>query len=100
MTFAGVLTVHILTAALTGLILLYSLYILSTTRRDKYQLCMLLIGFVASLEVVTGVLLAQLSPTLTATSLSTHMLEYLGVCLFVEAILYFRTKKFLRAVVL
>ena len=94
MLYTAVLSVHLLTAALTGLIFIYALYVLAFKKINSYYLCTLLVGFIASLEVVTGVGLVEISPTLTAASLSLHMLEYLGVCLFVEILLFTRIKRF------
>jgi len=91
--YALVLGLHICTAILTGMVILYALYVLKFNKTGSYHLSALILGFVASLEVVTGVLLAELSPTISAIALSTHMLEYLGVCISVELWIFMRIKK-------
>jgi len=91
--YGFVLAIHLLTAATTGVVLLYSLYALVFKKANSYQVCALLLGFVASLEVVTGVALSELSPTLTEAALSLHLFEYLGACLFVEVLLFTRIKR-------
>jgi len=93
MMYSIVLALHLLTAAVTGLVIVYSLYVLWRRSDTLYRLCALVLGSVAAFEVFTGTALAVLSPTLSASALSVHIFEYLGVCLVAEWLLFARMRK-------
>lgn len=93
MIYALVLALHIIAAFATGVVIAYALYALWRTKATSYRLCVLSLGFIAALQVFTGTVLALLSPTLLAASLSIHIFEYLGVCFVVELLLFVRMQK-------
>jgi hypothetical protein len=92
MIYASVLAAHLLTAAVTGVVIFFGLFAAIRSKSGWYKNLALALGFVAALEVMTGTVLAFVSPNISAFSLTLHIGEYLGVCVAVEAILFARMK--------
>ncbi|HVV39249.1 MAG TPA: hypothetical protein VHD31_02885 [Candidatus Paceibacterota bacterium] len=88
MTYVITLGLHLATAALTGAVILYALYAVLRGHVQMYRSIALALAGVAAFEVFSGTVLAITSPDLSATALSLHILEYLGVCAVVEAALF------------
>ena len=93
MTYTAVLAVHIISACVTGAVIFYTLYVLALNKDTLYRICALVLGLIAAFQVLTGTILAILSPELSAAALSVHIVAYLGVCLGVEIPLFVRMKK-------
>jgi hypothetical protein len=93
MMYLFVLVLHISIACLTGGIIAYTSFALWKRMDASYRACALVLGYIAALEVLTGTALAFLSPALSAGALSLHIFEYLGACLFVEALIFARMQK-------
>jgi len=90
MTYALVLALHLTAAAVTGVVLLSTLFVLWRHNSTLYRLCALVLGSVAAFEILSGTVLAIVSPQLSAAGLSVHIAEYLGVCAIAEAMLFAR----------
>ena len=93
MTYSIILALHLTAAAVTGVIIFFALFAVLRGKSAWYKTAALALGSIAAFEVFSGTLLAIVSPTISATSLSLHIFEYLGVCLAVEALLFVRMKK-------
>ena len=93
MTYFVVLGLHLTAALVTGLVIVYALFALWRQKSESYRLCALLLSSIAGFEVLSGTVLAIVSPTLSATALSIHIVEYLGVCLIAETLLFVRMRK-------
>ena len=93
MTYLVVLALHLAAALVTGLVIVYALFALWRQKSDSYRLCALLLGSIAGFEVLSGTVLAIVSPTFSASALSIHIFEYLGVCLVAEWLLFARMRK-------
>ena len=91
--YSILLVVHIAGACVTALIGAYAVAMLWRREEGKYSLSASVLGAIAGLEVVTGTLLAVLSPKITALSLCANIVVYLSIVLFLEAALFVRMKK-------
>ena len=87
------LFLHLAVALLTGCIIACSLSALILKTEGWYRNLALSLGIVASLQILSGTLLALLSPSLSAASLSLHIGEYLGICLVMETLLFIHMRK-------
>jgi hypothetical protein len=92
MMYALALFLHLGIAAATGVVIAGALYALLRAKAGAYRMLALLLGSIAALEVISGTVLAVASPELLAAALSLHIVEYLGVCAAVEALLFIRMK--------
>lgn len=90
MLHAVILGSHIIAACITGVIIFYALYIAARGTATLYRNAALSLGFVAAFEVLSGTVLALISPELSAASLGLHIALYIGVCIIVESILFMR----------
>lgn len=93
MWYGLTLAAHILVACLTLGTLVISVYALFFGKTRLFKLLAVAIALFAVLEVVSGFLLAVLSPTLGVMEVGLHLLAYLGVCLAVEAVLVFQMRR-------
>ena len=93
MIYQAVLILHILAAVVSGVVALYTLYVLRFSVDQLYKTCALALGFISAFEVFSGTVLAVLSPELSAAALSLHISLYLGACFFLEAFLFIRMQK-------
>lgn len=94
MTYLTVLALHLALVVTTGLVGLVAVF---AALRGSVRLCKrvaVFLAVIATLEVITGVLLAIISPTVEAASLGSHIALYLGVCVALEVALYVRIKRF------
>ncbi|HYF13087.1 MAG TPA: hypothetical protein VD928_02210 [Candidatus Paceibacterota bacterium] len=92
MFYALILASHISVAVITGIVILFALYAIARGKSHVYRNTALTLALVAALQVISGTLLALLSPDVTAASLSAHIAVYLGVCVIVEALLFIRMR--------
>lgn len=93
MIYLLVLALHLGAAALTGVAIVYALQALVCNKSQSYRTAALSLGFIAAFEVLSGTVLAIVSPDLSASALSAHIVEYLGVCLVVESLIFVQMKK-------
>ncbi len=88
MIYPAILALHIGTALVTGAVILYILFAVVQHFSHQYRFLAVTLALIALVQVISGALLAYVSPTVTALSLSLHMTAYLSVCAGVEALLY------------
>jgi hypothetical protein len=90
MLYTLVLVSHLLAAVVSIGLGAFALYAVARSQSAWYQPLALSIGFVAGFEVVSGTTLALLSADLAAAALSLHIAIYLGACLMVELLLFYK----------
>ncbi len=93
MLYPTILALHILAACVTIGIGAYAFYALTRSKDATYRTLALALGSVAGFEVISGTTLAVLSLDISAVYLSTHILAYVGVCFFIETLLFVRMRK-------
>ncbi len=92
MIYTSVLALHLALTITTGLIGLVGAFALVLGNARLCKRVAIFLAVTAGLEVATGVLLAFVSPTVDAVSLSSHIALYLGACAALEAALFVRMK--------
>ena len=86
------LFIHITGGMLAGGVMLYSALVLIRDQKESYQNLVRLLSFLAAFEVLSGVLLAYTSPSITAQSLCTNIALYLGLIALTYAGFVYRSK--------
>jgi hypothetical protein len=92
MIYGITLIAHISLAVFTGALILYILAAVSLSQAHAYRKLAEVLGMVAGAQVLTGTMLAVLSPTLSAAALSAHVFAYLSVCGVVEGFLLYKMR--------
>ncbi len=93
MAYGITLLLHIALAMFTGALVLYILSAISLKHQSSYSLLAQLLAAVMGMQIVSGTVLAILSPTLTAAALSFHVIVYLSICSAVECLLLVKMGK-------
>ena len=93
MLYEIILTIHLVGAALTGILASYAGVLLYQNRTSSYRSTSLSLGFLASFEILTGMALAVISTNISAPSLCANIGAYLLVVAVVEALIFTRMKK-------
>mgnify|MGYP000673699769 CR=1 FL=1 len=93
MLYTATLVLHIITACVSIAALVYTVYALVRGSEAWYKRLSLSIAALASMQVVSGFMLAVLSPTLSVMTVGQHLLLYLGICLLAEMGLVLRMRK-------
>lgn len=91
--FAAVLIAHITGAIVTGIAVLYSLYVLAKNDVPRMRPVFLTLGYLGAFEVATGVALALLSDFVTVASVCDNIAVYLILVGLVESALYAALKR-------
>ena len=86
------LLVHITGGIFTGIVIFGSAIALLWKKEKQYNLDVKSLSILASFEIISGVLLAYISPRITAQSLCTNIALYLGVIALTYAGFVYRTK--------
>jgi hypothetical protein len=73
------LLTHILGGILAGLVVFRSVYVLVKNQKETYKNLIRALSFLAAFEVLSGILLAYTSPSITAQSLCTNIFLYLSI---------------------
>lgn len=93
MWYAGVLTLHIVIACATIVVLVYAAYAIKKEKAAWYLRLGRAIAAFAIIETVTGVALAFLSPDISRLNIGVHLALYLGLCIIAEAVLAVKQKE-------
>jgi len=93
MPYAVILIFHIITACVTAIVITYALWVVVRSEASRYRMSALLLGFIVAIQVLTGTVLAIMSPELSAASLTLHIAVYLGACFSVELLLFKRMRR-------
>ena len=83
---------HIVGAVFTGVVGIVSGAALMHNKSSQYVYLAILLGLMATFEVLTGTVLAILSPQVSALALCGEIALYLGGVAFVEALLFARMR--------
>jgi hypothetical protein len=92
MTYGIVLLIHILLAVTAGALILYILAAVSLNHSSSYTFLAKILAAATSAQIVSGTVLAVMSPTLTAASLSAHIFLFLSICGAVEGLLMYKMR--------
>lgn len=76
---SNLLLIHITGGVLTGYVVFRSVFVLIKDQKEAYQNLVRSLSFLAAFEVLSGVLLAYSSPSITAKSLCANIALYLGL---------------------
>lgn len=93
MLYEIIFVLHILGALLTGVIGSYAIVQLWNKSSENYRLTALVLGGVASFEILTGTVLSVLSIQISAASLCGRIFLYLALVGIIESILFARMNK-------
>ncbi len=93
MAYGIILGLHIGAALATLGGVVYALYAIVGENRGAYRWLAYAIGTLAVFEVISGTLLAGVSPNVSLLQLTSHIVAYLIVCAAVEVLLYERMRK-------
>jgi hypothetical protein len=91
--YASLVSIHLIGAALTGVVAASAGVALSRGRQNLYKVHATVLGALAGFEILTGVALSIASPEVTALSLCANVALYLSVVFAVEALLFIRMKQ-------
>lgn len=91
--FTAILTAHIIGALLTALVALYACVAIVARQEVLYRAVATSLGALAAFEVVTGTLLAVISPSITAVSVCGNIAIYLAVVGLVLSLVYIRIRQ-------
>lgn len=86
--YEALLTTHLAGAGLTALVAAAAGAAMWGAHAHAYRPYAIALGAIAGFEILTGVLLALLSPEITALSLCRNVALYLGAVFAVEALLF------------
>lgn len=93
MFYTLLLSVHIIVACMTVVACVYSAYAILRERYRFMHVLAIAIAFFATIETITGFMLAVVSPTATPAYVSSHLTLYLTVCLLMEAAIALGTRR-------
>jgi hypothetical protein len=93
MLYQMIFVLHILGALLTGVIGSYALVQLWNKTAENYRKSALMLGGIASFEVLTGTILSVVSPQISAASLCGRIFLYLAIVGVIESVLFSRMNK-------
>ncbi len=86
------LFLHITGGILAGVVIFRSAFVLIKSQKKSYPNLVRALSFLAAFEVLSGVLLAYVSPSITAQSLCTNIALYLGLMALTYAGFVYRSK--------
>ncbi len=86
------LFLHIAGGILAGVVIFRSAFVLIKSQKKSYPKLIGALSFLAAFEVLSGVLLAYISPSITAQSLCTNIALYLGLIALTYAGFVYRSK--------
>ncbi len=87
------LLLHLTFATLTGVAVVYAGITLATKQSRSYRATALVLGILATLEMVSGAVLAILSVRISAPSLCANIVLYLGIVFLTEVSLFVGMKR-------
>ncbi len=93
MLYTLFLVLHLAGAGATGIAASYTGVVLWKREDASYRMCALILGILATFEILSGVALAVISFKITAPSLCANIILYLSIVAFIETLLFFRMKK-------
>ncbi len=93
MLYTAILVLHIAVACVAIAALSYTAYAVGKGVSTHYARLMVAIALLASVETMSGFLLAVLSPTVTVEKVMMHLVVYLGACLLAEAALVYKKQR-------
>lgn len=93
MMYVAILVAHIFAACVTIAIIGLALYSVARGKSEWYRRCAFALAYVAGFEIISGTLLAVVSPEVSPLYVGTHLLAYLVICLVVEAMLIVKMQK-------
>lgn len=93
MLYQIIFVLHILGGLLTGVIGSYALVQLWNKTAENYRKSALMLGGVASFEILTGTILSVVSTQISAASLCGRIFLYLALVGIIESILFARMHK-------
>jgi hypothetical protein len=91
--YESFLVIHLAGASATVCVGAYALVALWNHCADKYNFVAKVLGVLAGFEVLTGTMLAVLSPQVSASLLCSRILLYLFLVVVVETLLFVRMRK-------
>lgn len=94
MLYGVVLALHIFAACTTIAIIGGALYTMVKKFERLYRPIGISLAIVALFQIFTGIAMIILSPELSALKVGLHLLAYLGVCLFVEGLLFAKARSY------
>jgi len=93
MSYNIILALHIAGACTAGIVALYTAFILGRGQQRVYRRSATTLGLLGGFQVVSGILLAFISPQITTLSLCDNIAMYLSAWFVLEALLFVRMKK-------
>ena len=93
MSYSLFFALHIAGAGATGVVALYSIYMLWNNVASALQMSAIVLGFLAGFQVLTGTILSVISLQISAASICSRVFVYLTVVALVEVMLFSRMKK-------
>ena len=91
--YESVLVFHLMGAVATGIAASFAGILLFRNRAGQYRNTSIVLGFLATFEIVSGTLLAVISTKISAPSLCANIVIYLAFVSTVELLLFLRMKK-------
>lgn len=92
MAYNFFITLHIVSASMTGILALYVSFVLWQRVSEKYHVSAILLGSLVTFDVLSGIILSILSENVTALSICKNLIVYILVFLFLETLLFVRIK--------
>lgn len=93
MVYGLTLSIHIIVACVTLCAIVYSSYALYREKYPWFKPLAALVALCASLETISGFVLAVVSPTATVAGVALHLVSYLSLCLIAEAALLLNARR-------
>jgi hypothetical protein len=91
--YEALLTTHLVGAGVTAVVAAAASVRMWVGHTNTYRPHAIALGAIAGFEVLTGVLLALLSPEITALSLCANVALYLSAVFAIEGLLFIRIKQ-------
>lgn len=93
MAYNFFIALHIVGACMTGVVALYTGFVLWRHVDEKYRPCAIALGSFVAFNILSGMVLSVLSENVTAVSVCRNLIAYLLVVFFMETLLFARMKK-------
>lgn len=93
MAYNFFIALHIVGACATGVMALYTSFVLLRHVDEKYRACAIALGSFVTFNILSGIVLSVLSENITAVSVCKNLIVYLLVIFFMETLLFARMKK-------
>jgi heme A synthase len=93
MTYSIILILHIVGACMAGLAALSTAFVIGREQQRSYRSSAIILGALGGFQVVSGVLLAFVSPQITILSLCNNIALYLSTWFVLETLLFLRMNK-------